>query len=167
MAYISEFGSQGVHYLAPTLLFYSVFLKISQYFIFKFYLFLAVLGLHCCEGFSLVAVIEGYSGCSAQASRWGGFSYFGAPTLGTQASVVFERGGGAWVQQRRLSSCGGKKTIVVVHGLNCFKAREIFWDQGSNPCLLHWKVDSEHQGSPSQYFHTSKSLLGLPWWLRQ
>ena len=36
-------------------------------------------------------------------------------------------------------------------GLSCPKARGIFPDQGSNPCLLHWQVDSvplSHQGSP-------------------
>ena len=39
----------------------------------------------------------------------------------------------------------------MVHGLSCFAARGIFLDQGSNPYLLHWQVDSlslNHQGSP-------------------
>ena len=38
-----------------------------------------------------------------------------------------------------------------MHGLRCSAACGIFLDQGSNPCPLHWQVDSEplrHQGSP-------------------
>ena len=39
----------------------------------------------------------------------------------------------------------------MVHGLGCSAACGIFQDQGSNPCLPHWQVDSlplSHQGSP-------------------
>ena len=32
--------------------------------------------------------------------------------------------------------------VVVVLGLSCSKACEISLDQGSNPCPLHWQVDS-------------------------
>ena len=42
-------------------------------------------------------------------------------------------------------------STVVTHGLNRTSACEIFPDQGSNPCLLHWQVNSSplsHQGSP-------------------
>ena len=42
-------------------------------------------------------------------------------------------------------------SIVVAHGLCCFLACGFFPDQESNPCLLHWQVDSlslSHQGSP-------------------
>ena len=48
-------------------------------------------------------------------------------------------------------------SIVVWHGLSCSEACEIFPDQGSNLCLLHWQVDSlplSHQGSPWK-FHTA------------
>ena len=37
-------------------------------------------------------------------------------------------------------------------GLSCSRACGIFPDQGSNPCLLHWQVDSlplSHEGSPA------------------
>ena len=57
---------------------------------------------------------------------------------GMQASVVAVPG---------LQSIG---SVVVVRGLNCF-ACGILQDQGLNPCLLHWQVDSlplSHQGSP-------------------
>ena len=33
-------------------------------------------------------------------------------------------------------------SVVVAHGLSCSTACEIFSDQGSNPCPLHWQVDS-------------------------
>ena len=58
---------------------------------------------------------------------------------GTRASIVAASGP---------QSTG---SIVVVHGLSCFTACGIFLDQGSNPCLLHWQVDSlplSHQESP-------------------
>ena len=38
----------------------------------------------------------------------------------------------------------------MVHRLSCLPAYRIFPDLGSNPCLLHWQVDSlrlSHQGS--------------------
>ena len=33
-------------------------------------------------------------------------------------------------------------SIVVTHRLGCSKACGIFLDQGSNPWVLHWQVDS-------------------------
>ena len=47
------------------------------------------------------------------------------------------------------SRCVG--SVVVAHGPSCSTACGIFPDQGSNPCPLHWQVDSQplrHQGSP-------------------
>ena len=46
-------------------------------------------------------------------------------------------------------------SVVVAHGPSCSAACEIFPDQGSNPCPLHWQADSQplcHQGSPSSTF---------------
>ena len=60
------------------------------------------------------------------------------------ASVVVVSGlssRGSQALERRLSSCE----------LSCSTAYEIFLAQGSNPCLLHWQVDSlplSQQGSP-------------------
>ena len=65
------------------------------------------------RGLSLVAVCYG-----AQASHCSGLSCCGAQAPGTQISVV------------------------VAHGLSCSAACGIFPDQGSNPCPLHWQVDS-------------------------
>ena len=41
--------------------------------------------------------------------------------------------------------------VIVAPGLSCPTASGVFPDQGSNPCPLHWQVDSkplDHQGSP-------------------
>ena len=63
--------------------------------------------------------------CDARASHCSGFSCCGARVLGSRASVVAEAG-----------------SVVVAHGLSCSVACGIFPDQGSNPCPLHWQVDS-------------------------
>ena len=42
-------------------------------------------------------------------------------------------------------------SVVVVHGLSCSMACEVFLDQGLNPCLLHSQEDSyllHHHGHP-------------------
>ena len=86
-------------------------------------------------GFSLVAASRGYclfsvASLVAEHGLWG---------VQTSAVVTPEL-------YRRLTG-----SIVVVHGLNCFTACGIFLDQGLNPHLLHWQVDSlslNHQGSP-------------------
>ena len=80
-----------------------------------------MLGLHCCMGFSLVA-LSGVHG------------FFIAV-----ASLV-EHG----LQ-------GAQASVVVAHGLSCPAARGIFPHQGSNPRPQHWQEDSlllSHQGSP-------------------
>ena len=46
-------------------------------------------------------------------------------------------------------------SVIVAHGPSCSTACGIFPDQGSNPCPLHWQVDSQplhHQGSPMCIF---------------
>jgi len=55
-------------------------------------------------------------------------------------------------------------SIVVMHGLSCSVACVIFPDQGLNPCLLHWQVDSfslSHQTSPCAAA-AAKSLQSCP-----
>ena len=58
------------------------------------------------------------SSCGAGASHRGGFSCWGAQTLGAWASVV------------------------VALGLSCSAACGILLGQGSNLCPPHWQVDS-------------------------
>ena len=71
----------------------------------SFFFFLAVLGLCCCMGFSLVAPSGGlFSSCSAQASCCGGFSCCGARALGHSGFSS----GDFWDLERRLRSCGAQ-----------------------------------------------------------
>ena len=60
-----------------------------------FYLFLTVLGFHCCMGFfSSYGEWGLLSSCGALASHCCGFSCCGAGTLGARTSVVGARGAG-------------------------------------------------------------------------
>ena len=57
------------------------------------------------------------------------------------------------------------------HGLSCSTACGIFPDQGSNPCPLHWQVDSLplcHQGIPMHvsFFKKIFIYLFIYFWLR-
>ena len=42
----------------------------------------------------------------------------------------------------RSTGSGRAGSVVVAHGPSCSTACGIFPDQGSNPCALHWQVDS-------------------------
>ena len=63
-----------------------------------------------------------------------------------QGSVVVARGPWdtrlqeLWFQGSVAVACGSRtrRSAVVVCRLRCSEAREIFLDQGSNPCPLHW-----------------------------
>ena len=70
------------------------------------------------------------------------FSSCGA--LASHSDGVSHRPPGLW-------SAGA---MAVAEGLSCSTARGIFPNQGSDPCLLHWQVNSlplSHQGSPCYY----------------
>ena len=68
-----------------------------------------------------------------------------------------------------LRSTGSRRagSAVVAHGPSCSAACGIFPDQGSNPCPLHWRADSQplrHQGSPVARllnFGYSRSYVGV------
>ena len=68
------------------------------------------------------------------------------------ASLVVEHGPkGVWTSTVAVPGLRGTGSTVVRHRLSCSEACEIFPDQGSNLCLLHWQVYSlplSHQGSP-------------------
>ena len=87
---------------------------------------MAVLGLHCCSSFSLVAVSTEY------------------------VLFVAKHGGASVVVAPGFESSG---SVFVVHGLRYSTICGVFLDQGSNLCLLHWQVDSlplSSQGSPAK-----------------
>ena len=95
------------------------------------YLFMTVLGLHCCTW--------AFSSWSEQGLLFIAVASLGAQTLGTQALVV---------AAPKPWSTG---SIVSMHRLSCSVARGIFLDQGSNPCPLPWQADCSplsHHGSP-------------------
>ena len=110
---------------------FSSFLKINLF----IYLFLAVLGLRCCA--------RAFTGCGEQ-----GLLFVQVHRLLIAvASLVAEHG----LQACRLQQLWHVDSVVVARGLSCSSAHGIFLDQGSNPCPLHWQVDSQplhHQGSP-------------------
>ena len=98
---------------------------------------LAVLGLCCNAGFSLVLGSGGYSSAVV-------------PGVLTAVVPVAEFGlQGAWA------------SVAVARQPSCFAgACGIFPDQGSNSHLLHWQADSlplNHQGSPTHWY--LKSVL--------
>jgi len=105
------------------------------------YLFLPVLSLCCCVGFSLIVV----SGATEQL-RCAGFSLWWSPLLHLGRSHIPCTGSAVAVVPRSQST----GSIVVVHRLSCSAAGGIFLKQGPNSCLLHWQMDSlplSHQGS--------------------
>ena len=71
-------------------------------------------------------------------------------------SLIVLSGSYSPVATHRLSSSGSR---VVELRLSCSLTVEIFLDQGSNPCPLHWQVGSYplyHQGSPWVSFNEVK-----------
>ena len=127
----------------------------ALFFIYNFiYLFLAVLGLRCCEDFSLVAASGGYSSCGTWASHCSGFSCWGAQILGR----ISVSSCSTWVQQLRLLGSKAQTQRLWHTGFVAVG----MWDpprSGIKPsfgkCFLHWQADSlrlNHQGSPLQQF---------------
>ena len=131
---------------------------------FMIYLVLAVLGLHCCLGFSLVAVSRSYSlvvlcrllivAASLVVKRW--FQVMWASVLQHMSLVVAAPG----------------SRVVVTHWLSCCSTCGIFPDQGLNLYLWHWQADSlpaSHQGSPyfweiePNYFFSICILISPAW----
>ena len=100
---------------------FSIYLLLGLiYFIFiNFYLFLAVLGCHFCEGFSVVAANGGYALVTVHG------------LLIAVAFLVVSTG----FRARRL---------WTQDSLNYSMASGSFPDQGLNSYFLHWQVDLNH-----------------------
>ena len=130
-------------FTAPlTLLGFFLFLK-------KFsfnYLFMAVLGVHCCaQAFSTCKEQGLLSGHDAQASLYSGFSCCRT-----------------WACRLQLLWLMGAGSVIVAQGLSCPKPCGIFLDQGLNQWFLHWQEDSyspHHQESPNLLFLTTHGRL--------
>ena len=142
-------------------------------FLFKMYLFLAMLGLCCCT--------QAFSSCGVGVSHWGGFSCCRAQALGTRVSVVAALrlstcdllGLGAQasgVAVQGLSSCSsrlsGMGSVVVAQGFSCSEACGNLPDQRSKMCPLHWQADSyplHHQESPKKCIFLNKFETRSGW----
>ena len=127
----------------------SLVLNINYYYFLKFiyliYLFLAVLGLCCCVGFSVVAASGGYSSlrCAGFSLRW----------LLLLLSTGSRRAGfsscGSRVLECRSSSCGARAQLL--HGL---------WDlpgpglEPMSPPLAGRFLTTVPPGKPYYYFLT-------------
>ena len=124
----------------------SIYMKITQNIYIYFYkfiyfilfLFLVVLGLRCCT--------RAFSSCGERGLLFvavRGLLIAVASLVAEHRLQVYElqqlRHTGSVVVAHRLQSTG---SVVVAHGLSCSAACGIFLDQGSNPCPLHWQVDS-------------------------
>ena len=86
--------------------------------------------------------------CRVQVSHRSGFPCRRAQALGYRLQQL--QPVGSVVAASRLWKTG---SVAVANELSCSAACGIFWDQGSNSCLLPWQMDSlplSHQGSPSQ-----------------
>ena len=79
---------------------------------------MAALGLRCCA--------RAFSSCG----EWG---LLFVAVRGLLISVA---------SRCRAWAVGAQASVVVAQGLSCSAACGIFPDQGSNPCPLHWQVDS-------------------------
>ena len=134
------------------LIFFSYFLLLKHF----IYLSLAVLGVRCCVGFSLVAASWGYF----YVAVCGLLIVVASPVAeyslqGIQDSIVV------------LPGLQSTSSAVAVHRLSCSVACGLFLDQGSNPCLLHWQADSLsliHEGRPQwvlKWLHGRQELVKI------
>ena len=109
--------SQSYFYNSP------VYFYLVIYFI---YLFLAVLGFYCCT--------RAFPSCGQR----GLLFVVVRGLLIVVASLAAEHG----LQACSLQYLWPLGLVIVARGLSCSTACGIFRDQGSNPCPLHWQVDS-------------------------
>ena len=137
-------------YIGGFLFFLLLCLWKQIFFTLYLYLFLAVLGLHYCEGFSLVVACGLLTAAPPPVEH-------GHESVRASVLVAHE-----------LSSCSRSTgSMVEARRLSCSVACGIFPTKGSSPCLLHWQADSvplSHQGSPTTLYVISdlRRKLRLP-----
>ena len=111
--------------------FFCCLMNIKKKHLLFIHLFLAMLGLCCCTGFSLGVTSRRYSLAVVRGLLIMVVSLVAEHRLqSAQASVVVAPG---------LWNTG---SVVVVHRFSCFTVCGILSDQGSNPCPLHCQVHS-------------------------
>ena len=112
------------------------------------YLFLVVLGLCYCAGFYTVLMSRGCSVVVVCRLCIGGFSC-GAQALGHLGITGCVHGLSSCSSPALEHSCGTQRSCSMACGI--FLDGGIFPDQGPNPRLLYWQVDTlalSQQGSP-------------------
>ena len=97
---------------------------------------MAVLGLHCCVGFSLVWLLLLWS-----VDAW---------AHGFQELWHVDSDCSSWALKHRL--------VVVVHRLSCSPACGASRIRNRTPCLLHWQADS----LPLSHWEASRELFMFP-----
>ena len=109
-------------------------------------------------------------GCAESPLLCGLFPFVASGGRSVVAVASLVEGGLRGMPHQHVFSCGGRAlrhaaSARAARGLSCSAIRGIFPDQGSNPCLLHWQVDSpplSYQGSPCACFekiHTHVCIL--------
>ena len=130
---------------------------------------LAALDLGCCAR-AFPRCREQELLCSCGWTHRGGVSCCGAQALGATASALQYVGSKAavhlFLQSTGLGAAASALqhvgSEVAVHQLRGSSACGIFPEQVSNPCSLHWQMDSYppcHQGSPPSPFLSLNFLL--------
>ena len=119
-------------------------------------LLLAAPSLHCC--------MQAFSGCG----EWG-YSSCGCPVFPLRWLLLLQSTGSGVLRLQWLPCVGSvvvaqrlwsmPASVAVSQGLSCPMACGIFPDQGSNPCPLHWQVDSLATGPPGKPSGLSINLL--------
>ena len=103
------------------------------------YLSVAVLGVHCC--------VRAISSCG----EWGRRDCSSLQCMAFSLQWLHLLWGSWSMSSRHTGFTSCTDSIAMGHGLSCSEAFVIFSQQRSNPCPLHWQVDSSplsHQGSP-------------------
>ena len=99
----------------------------------------------------LQGLLFGCRGCSSAAGATLQLQglLFGCRGCSSAAACGFLTAVASLVAEQRLK--GPRTSVVVAHGLSCSLACGVLLDQGLNPFVPHWQVDSlpaSHQGSP-------------------
>ena len=106
------------------------------------YLFLAVLGLHCCPGFYLVVVSWGYSIVGCRASHCSGSSCCGARAVGCTGSSAW----GMWAQY--LQFLGSRAQTQQLWHTGLVAQQHVGSSHIRDPLLLGGFLTTEPPGKP-------------------
>ena len=110
-----------------------------------------------CVGFSLVAESGGYP--QVAWLQCAGFSLLWLLSWSTGSKASGFSSCGTWAPQLQLLDPKAQAQSLQLTDLVVPIACGIFLDQGSNPCLLHWQVDSLPLNNQGNHRHLLKANL--------